>query len=313
VVGSAEETDILLAGATVHFASVSEGIAALRRADPFLDQLSPLDRQARLGSANPVSQDEYLAFVSQQVKPWSGEETATIRRIVTQLRAPLSGTAAPLPQAILLVKTTGREEGQAAYCRGSAIVIPQPYLEFPDSQLRKVLVHELFHVCSSHAPLLRRELYQLIGFHPLAKIVLPQELNERKITNPDAPTLDWYLRLHWNGQQLSAVPILFSAEAYQPGKTLFQLLTFRLLVVTEEAGRWQPVRKDGQLWLLDPSQAADFARQVGRNTNYTIHPEEILADNFVYLVDERQDLPDPWVVEGMRKVLARHAQREGDG
>jgi hypothetical protein len=46
-----------------------------------------------------------------------------------------------------------------------------------------------------------------------------------------------------------------------------------------------------------------FAEQVGRNTTYIIHPEEILADNFVLLIDGRINLPTQRVVEEMGKVL----------
>ena len=32
--------------------------------------------------------------------------------------------------------------------------------------------------------------------------------------------------------------------------------------------------------LLDPEDLPDYHRRIGRNTNYIIHPDEILADNF---------------------------------
>ena len=46
-----------------------------------------------------------------------------------------------------------------------------------------------------------------------------------------------------------------------------------------------------------------YAAQIGDNTKYIIHPEEILADNFVFLLDGRIDLPTPRVVEAMGNVL----------
>ena len=47
----------------------------------------------------------------------------------------------------------------------------------------------------------------------------------------------------------------------------------------------------------------DFYEQVGNNTNYTIHPEEILADNFALAIMEVSSLPSPWVVEEIRSKL----------
>ena len=55
--------------------------------------------------------------------------------------------------------------------------------------------------------------------------------------------------------------------------------------------------------LLDPDDVPGYHEQIGRNTRYIIHPEEILADNFVFLLDGRIDLPTPRVVEQMGKVL----------
>ena len=46
-----------------------------------------------------------------------------------------------------------------------------------------------------------------------------------------------------------------------------------------------------------------FAEQVGTNTDYIIHPEEILADNFVFLINGRVDLPSQRVVQEMGRIL----------
>ena len=43
-------------------------------------------------------------------------------------------------------------------------------------------------------------------------------------------------------------------------------------------------------------RSSSFA-QVGRNTNYIIHPEEILAENFVLALEGELEVKDEWVVE----------------
>jgi hypothetical protein len=48
-----------------------------------------------------------------------------------------------------------------------------------------------------------------------------------------------------------------------------------------------------------------FMEQVGRNTQYIIHPEEILADNFAMLVLGEPNVPSPEVLQKMREVLMR--------
>jgi hypothetical protein len=49
----------------------------------------------------------------------------------------------------------------------------------------------------------------------------------------------------------------------------------------------------------------DFQEKIGRNTTYIIHPEEILADNFVHLVRQREKLATPRIVEELQKVLEK--------
>jgi len=44
---------------------------------------------------------------------------------------------------------------------------------------------------------------------------------------------------------------------------------------------------------------------VGRNTGYIIHPDEILADNFVLLVNQSKNVRSPEILEKMRAVLAK--------
>ena len=48
-----------------------------------------------------------------------------------------------------------------------------------------------------------------------------------------------------------------------------------------------------------------FYDKIGLNTKYIIHPEEILADNFVILVQGKTDIPSPEIIESMRNILAK--------
>jgi hypothetical protein len=44
---------------------------------------------------------------------------------------------------------------------------------------------------------------------------------------------------------------------------------------------------------------------VGRNTQYIIHPEEILADNFALLVLGETSIPSPVILEKMKDALGK--------
>jgi hypothetical protein len=50
--------------------------------------------------------------------------------------------------------------------------------------------------------------------------------------------------------------------------------------------------------------------QIGRNTGYVIHAEEILASNFELLVQGAPNAPSPEVLERIREVLVRAAGRQ---
>ena len=65
----------------------------------------------------------------------------------------------------------------------------------------------------------------------------------------------------------------------------------------------QPASSGDNPILLEPQQTASFMEQIGKNTGYIIHPDEILADNFIQLVKENKKLPSPKIVEQMQSVL----------
>ena len=54
---------------------------------------------------------------------------------------------------------------------------------------------------------------------------------------------------------------------------------------------------------LGVGQIQGFYEQVGRNTDYVIHPEEILADNFEYLLIGRPNLPSPDIQRRLAAAL----------
>jgi hypothetical protein len=55
--------------------------------------------------------------------------------------------------------------------------------------------------------------------------------------------------------------------------------------------------------MLAVSQLEGFVEQVGRNTGYIIHPEEILADNFKLLATGAENVPSPQILDKMRGIL----------
>jgi hypothetical protein len=293
----------------VVFASVQTGRKILTNRDDFVSALSEFDRAARLKTDQAVSENQYLHFVAQSVMPWSPGETNRITGIFQNLEGQLMAWHLPFPPTIYLVKTSGREEGDASYTRQNAVVFCGRDLQLSKSGLDRLITHELFHILSRQNPQLRKELYDKVGFHPMGSMEFPEELQQRKITDPDGVQYNWFITITNQGRTLRVIPLLYaSTPHYVPGPNgeFFDDLTFRLLAVTNDGTRWAPERFQGQLQLIDPAEARGFFEQIGNNTGYIIHPDEILADNFVLLINGTTNLPTPRIIADMKRVFMAH-------
>ena len=302
--------DVQLGKTIVHFASQTEGRQILTAKDEFIQRLSPFDRSARMKTDKAVSEDELLAFIGRNVAEWSKDETQAVQAAIEALPPLLRDLRLSLPPTVQLIKTTGMEEGHAAYTRATAVVLPQSELSKSQKDLQKLICHELFHILSRQNPELRERLYEIIGFTKCNEIALPPELERRKITNPDAPRNDHFIRLTIAGHESLAVPILLSrVERYdiKRGGEFFAYLEFQFLVVEKSPGSQSlKIALDGSSpKLVGMERVSGFMEQVGKNTDYIIHPEEILADNFALLVLDAPNAASPEILRKMREVLMR--------
>jgi len=301
--------EVRLRGTTLSFATVEEGKRVLTSRDDYVERMSAFDRAARLKTDRVVSEREYLEFVGKTVVVWEEAEKEKVYLAMEGVEEELKKMALPFPKKIWLIKTTGQEEGNAAYTRANAIVFPEKFLEGGAPWVQRVLCHELFHVLSRANRELREKCYAAIGFEKCDELEFPEELAGRKLTNPDAPRNEHCLKVKIDGGEQWVIPILFSKEEkYDPekGGEFFRYLQFKLVVVerAEEGMSVEVVREGEKAKLLDAGEVTGFLEQVGENTTYLIHPEEILADNFVLLVTGKRDVPSPEVVEKLGKILA---------
>lgn len=300
----------LNAESVVRFATVEEGQAVLMADDAFTKSLSKFDLQSRLKSGADVTLDDWKKFAAGHVRGWDAAEIRTVSESLARIAGPLAELRLPLPKTVLLIRTSGEEESNAAYTRGTAIILPKAMLARSPARLDGLLAHELFHVLSRHDGAFRARLYRLIGFEMCDPIAFPKMLADRRITNPDAPLVDCTIELKGeNGRTYFGAPVLYaSANSFDPEqkKTMFQYLTFRLLVVEREvAGPWQPRLENGDPVVIDPKKEPAFYEKIGKNTAYIIHPDEILAENFERLIMGTKNLPTPRIIDDMKAALAK--------
>lgn len=293
----------------VRLATVAEGARRLEEPDVFSRAMSRFDREVRLGRREMADEADVLRHAAAQVIPWSDTDRATALTALASLSGKLKPFSIPLPPSILLIQTNGKDEGAAAYCRYPAIIVPNQIVARGAAGLESLLCHELFHIISRHDVQLRQRLYRIVGFESCEPIAAPDALRDRKITNPDAPLWDTVIQLKLPTGPLNATPVLVaSVERFDPtaGGTLFKYLQFRLLEVEPgEGGAWRVKLVDGQPRLTDPKSLDEYHQKIGKNTGYIIHPDEILADNFLYLVMGREKLPTPEIVERLRSAFAQ--------
>lgn len=301
----------------LHFASVEQGRDVLGRRDAFIERLSPFDRAARLKVDRDVPEPEFLQFLRDNVVAWTAADRAKVAAAFVGVHEALAGYALPFPRDIALVKTTGREEGGAPYTRAHAIVLPAGVMNAPAERIQEIIAHELFHVLTRANPDMRDPLYALIGFAPCGEVSLPGPMDARRITNPDAPRSEHAIRIEFEGEPHWATPVLLSRSSQYDataGGEFFSYLQFRLLLVERDASRGTgaAILRDGAPLLVDVPQVAGFFEQVGRNTDYIIHPEEILASNFALLVQRPPNVPSPEVLDRFEDFLRRWTVRAAD-
>ena len=288
-------------------ATPEEAKKILTARDTFVQNLSPFDRAARLKSDKPVTEKQLLDTIADQIRPYAESEWKNVAAAIRTIAEQLKGYDVRLPKDVLFIKVTGKVCSGAAYTRGNAIVLPQSRLGAGAKALERLVAHELFHVLSRNDPDLRKKLYAIVSFTPIDEPKLPEWLAARKLTNPDAPTLGCYATLKVDEEDIPVVPVLYSREATydtRRGGSFFSYMNFALMEIRRAGDAWEAVTNDeGRPKFYSPRDVPDYFNKIGRNTGYIIHPEEVLADNFTYLLSGKKNLPTPRIVDEMRKVM----------
>jgi hypothetical protein len=285
--------------ASLHFASLTEAKEILGRRDEYTERLSEFDRTIRMRSSAHISAEAFVKFMVTNARNWNEEERARVETAYAAVAPRLESLALPWPTKIYLVKTAGNEEGGAAYTRGSAIMLPVSELEQSQARLTHVLGHELLH-----------KLYATIGFRACPNIKPPPKLQAVRITNPDAPIDEQCIRVESAGARIWAMPIMYSSKPNDYGRTFFDHLQVRLLLLGGNDDEHPPATVDERrMRLVRIDNVSGFYEQVGRNTEYVAHPEEILADNFALLVRDTTAVASPEILGRIEAELRKMRRR----
>jgi len=274
--------------------------------------MSAYDRSARMKTARDTPESEFLAFAASAALDWERDERDIVDAALREVLPAAKLLGLPLPARIVMIKTSGAEDADAAYTRQNAIVLPLRFLRMRGPALRRLLAHELFHVASRAHPKLADELYAVIGFQRCGAVELPAALKSQRITNPDAPKDEHCIQVSVGNEKVWALPILLSdatLEDFARGAVFLQRVSVMLLLVERPAGAGtaKPLLADGIPRVLPVSGVSGFVEQIGENTGYIIHPEEIVADNFVLLATGERKVRSPEILDAIEKVIAKYA------
>lgn len=195
------------------------------------------------------------------------------------------------PKKIRLIKTKGKYYGNSVYyTREDIIVIPENALNAKNKNVfLEVMLHEIFHIYSRYNESKRHELYALIGFKPLdAKISRPDVMQKRLLCNPDGINCDYYIDLeNAEGKKIKAIPsIVSNKNAFdKKSPSFFSYVSFNLFEIQKDTnGTYQVLADNNGFSTINMSEVPNFFKQIKDNTSYIIHPDEILADNFKYIM-----------------------------
>jgi len=290
----------------IEFASVERANKLLQQEDNFTNSWSQFDIDSRMHKPNS-SKADLLNYISTQIREWTPDEItklASVFRTVDQ-KIKEQGFVINFPNDIYFIKTTAEEEGGAGgYTRANYVVLQEAYVsQATTDDLINIVVHELFHVLTRRNPEFRKAMYNIIGFKMMNEVEYPEKLSKYRITNPDAPQVDSYITLQVDGQSKDCMMILYSNRDYVDGH-FFKYLNIGFLSLIGGENKSIEYKADMPV-IYSMEDVSGFYDLVGRNTQYIIHPEEICADNFVYTILSKKDLPDTQIIDEIRGILKK--------
>mgnify|MGYP005838643521 CR=1 FL=1 len=253
----------------------------------FFRYLTDVDKsiQMKQKGDTPPSVEQFKKYLATKVGDFTIVEESYLKSVVHDALRKIARLNRDLiPDSVFLVKIKPDIYGDEAYfTRDKVIYIPQSALNVHrEKYLERVLIHELWHLISRYHEDIREKSYEVIGFEKLneCELKITDYLRDRLLTNPDAPQISHYIRVADDGgQEFNVIPIIYSnSSSFSSDKPdFFDYLEFSLFRIDSMCN----MVEDADQEKFFNSVIIDYKRKTGNNTDYIIHPEEIIADNFM--------------------------------
>lgn len=288
------------------FATQAEAQKLLTSEDSYTNGWSQIDIDMRMQKENS-QKAALIRFAGEQALEWQENEKKRFLQFAKEIEDSIAALQLqiPIPDEIILLKTTMQEEGGAGgYTRKNWIALGKAPIESPaDHLVRGLLVHELFHVITRANPDFKRKIYSTISFNVLENnIEYPKDFLERRVSNPDV-TYDSYATFTVNGQKENCTMNIYTDKTFK-GQKLFECIHNIGFIPLDK--QFKPKTKDGKTIIYPMKDISDFYEKIGYNTRYVIHPEEILAENFVIAVLNRKGVKSPGLTLKIQEALKKN-------
>lgn len=312
-------------GKTVEYMTEAAGEVLILKdeLEPFFEELGNLELEIRL--MDSFKENDRAANIQQfkdqmaaSVQEWQEEELAFVKEIFEEAYVLCSQITPELfPENLQLILTDGTEENNAFYTRDAAIIIPRPTMQRMNNEkgrerFLQTMVHEVFHVYSRLNPEKQRKLYEMIGYDRIENLDIGSMLQKRKLTNPDG--VDYRFKINVvkpNGDAVPTVLMIYSKhpEFTPENGSFFQYLAYDLFEIEKtKEGDWR-VKEGDNPTAIPINKVSGFREQVGNNTDYIIHPDEILADNVAILAMSKKTGKLPSRVDEEGRELLEKVER----
>jgi hypothetical protein len=317
-----KNTDINLSG--IHKVKLLDSLNAAQTIvkddlEKFFDNITPIDMMIQMKrsytAATPRESilSDYKKYIQQDVSDFTADEAEKVDKTMQEaFNICNKVTGNIFPEEIKIIKTHGKHYGEDTYyTRENVIVVPKQALQnFNADVFLKVMLHEISHIITRLNPTIKAKLYATIGFKKLASpLLINDSLKSRLLTNPDGHDLNWVTELTTDAKtNVYTLPIIYANEnIYKAEKPeFFQYLGWNYFELLPSAsGKELVVQTIGnqQKSTLNTEGITTVFKEKF-NTDYIIHPDEIVADNFsilMYSVKNPKSL-DAYSVNG-RKLL----------
>lgn len=240
---------------------------------------------------------KYRAYLKTDVESFSDDDVRFLEKVMEKVSRTSTELSPDIfPDTLKLIKTKANHYGEGVwYTRENCIIIPIDELKRAKTNgFTVTMYHELFHVWSRLHPEKSAQAYRLIGFESLGwdKLQMPPGLAARVLFNPDGVDFAQKIALAQpDGSTIYAIPVIYANSVGWTAQqtSFFSYLEFNLFRIEKQTdGKWKVlVQEDGYHSTIDVNKEADFQRQIKDNTGYIIHPDEVLADNFSFLMQDR--------------------------